>query len=173
MHLDFLVYHALSDTHCQSAFSGSKIVKIFPQTLGHNKILKESQFSSTDLVCLLTEKVSISIKSPELQSIFTTDENGIPNFRTFLAGTWYEGTEWQDVLTPIDSTVIARLPRDSAFGHGENAFDHSHKGKARDPRYLGRKTPFHLPHGRRHARKIQGRFCTDPCGKCGQDLCGG
>jgi len=59
----------------------------------------------------LAEKVSIKITAPELQSVFTTDASGVPNFRTFLAGEWYEGSEWQDVLTPIDSTVIARLPR--------------------------------------------------------------
>ena len=59
----------------------------------------------------MTDKVSLIINSPELQTIFTKDDSGIPKFRTFLAGNWYEGSEWQDVLTPIDSTVIARLPK--------------------------------------------------------------
>ncbi|MDA4111607.1 MAG: aldehyde dehydrogenase family protein [Thaumarchaeota archaeon] len=54
----------------------------------------------------------IDIKSPELQSIFTTDDKtGVLKFRTFLAGTWYEGRDWQDVFSPIDSSVIAKLPR--------------------------------------------------------------
>jgi glyceraldehyde-3-phosphate dehydrogenase [NAD(P)+] len=59
----------------------------------------------------MADKVSISIKSPELQSTYSIDETGVPKFRTFLAGIWYEGSEWQDVVTPIDSSVIALMPK--------------------------------------------------------------
>jgi len=60
---------------------------------------------------MLVEKVSIRIRSPELQSICYLDDSGIPRFRTFAAGLWYEGKDWQDVISPIDSSIIARVPR--------------------------------------------------------------
>jgi hypothetical protein len=48
--LNLLVYHALSDAFYQGAFSDNVNARIFPPELRHNKILKESQFASTDLV---------------------------------------------------------------------------------------------------------------------------
>jgi glyceraldehyde-3-phosphate dehydrogenase [NAD(P)+] len=35
----------------------------------------------------------------------------IPHFRTYLAGIWRATRSWRDVLTPIDMSVIARIPR--------------------------------------------------------------
>ena len=52
----------------------------------------------------------MKLEAPELRSIYTED-SGVPMFKTFLAGTWYGDGESQDVISPIDSSVVARLPR--------------------------------------------------------------
>ncbi|ABW01811.1 NADP-dependent glyceraldehyde-3-phosphate dehydrogenase [Caldivirga maquilingensis] len=56
-------------------------------------------------------KVKVEVKSPELSSILKTGPDGTPLFPTFINGQWYMGDNWQDVKSPIDLSVIAKVPR--------------------------------------------------------------
>ncbi len=56
------------------------------------------------------EKTSLAIKSKELSDIYEV-KDGIPYFKTYLAGQWMGGDEWQDVVSPIDLNLIAKIPR--------------------------------------------------------------
>ncbi|TRM73354.1 NADP-dependent glyceraldehyde-3-phosphate dehydrogenase, partial [Sulfolobus sp. E5] len=56
------------------------------------------------------EKTSLAIKSKELSDIYEV-KDGIPYFKTYLAGQWIGGDEWQDVVSPIDLNLIAKVPK--------------------------------------------------------------
>lgn len=45
------------------------------------------------------------------KDIYTIDSDGIPIFKTFLAGEWVLGKDVEDVKSPIDLTVYARVPK--------------------------------------------------------------
>lgn len=49
--------------------------------------------------------------SGEFDRIVEKTEGGVPSFRAYLAGEWWGGGEWFDVRSPIDASVIARVPR--------------------------------------------------------------
>ncbi|MEM4076167.1 MAG: NADP-dependent glyceraldehyde-3-phosphate dehydrogenase [Metallosphaera sp.] len=48
--------------------------------------------------------------SPELKEIASFDSK-IPSFKTYLVGDWVSSKEFEDVVSPIDLTVFARVPR--------------------------------------------------------------
>lgn len=56
------------------------------------------------------EKSSLTINSKEFSEIFEI-KDGLPYFKTYLAGQWIGGDEWQDVVSPIDLNIIARIPK--------------------------------------------------------------
>ncbi|MEM4884303.1 MAG: aldehyde dehydrogenase family protein, partial [Saccharolobus sp.] len=56
------------------------------------------------------EKTALSISSKEFSEIFEP-KDGILYFKTYLAGQWVSGDEWQDVKSPIDLNTIARVPK--------------------------------------------------------------
>jgi glyceraldehyde-3-phosphate dehydrogenase [NAD(P)+] len=57
-------------------------------------------------------RVTVELKSEAMKPIYAVSEkDGIPEFRTYLAGEWYSGRDWKDVPTPIDLSTIARIPR--------------------------------------------------------------
>lgn len=56
------------------------------------------------------EKTSLNITSKELSEILEI-RDGIPYFKTYLAGQWTGGEEWLDVKSPIDLNVIAKIPK--------------------------------------------------------------
>ncbi|MEZ0289465.1 MAG: NADP-dependent glyceraldehyde-3-phosphate dehydrogenase [Sulfolobales archaeon] len=43
--------------------------------------------------------------------IVKIDPEGVPRFKTFLAGEWVETLEYSNVYSPIDESVIARVPK--------------------------------------------------------------
>lgn len=55
--------------------------------------------------------MSLQLESPELKVIFETSEDGIPEFKAYLAGEWYGGKVRRDVISPIDLSLIARIPK--------------------------------------------------------------
>ncbi|MEM0188544.1 MAG: NADP-dependent glyceraldehyde-3-phosphate dehydrogenase [Saccharolobus sp.] len=56
------------------------------------------------------EKTALSISSKEFSELFEP-KDGIFYFKTYLAGQWVSGDEWQDVQSPIDLNTIARIPK--------------------------------------------------------------
>lgn len=55
---------------------------------------------------------SLIIESKELKEIYTIDKiEGIPKFKTFLAGEWVTGDEWLNVKTPIDLSIFAKVSK--------------------------------------------------------------
>ncbi|MGC8570652.1 MAG: NADP-dependent glyceraldehyde-3-phosphate dehydrogenase [Caldivirga sp.] len=59
----------------------------------------------------IKDRVKVEIKASELSSILKTGPEGVPLFPTFINGQWYMGDNWQDVKSPIDLSVIAKVPR--------------------------------------------------------------
>jgi len=57
------------------------------------------------------EPVKLSIKSTLLREVITEGPDGALNFRTYLAGRWVWKDENIVVRSPIDSSVIARVPK--------------------------------------------------------------
>ncbi|WP_292000057.1 NADP-dependent glyceraldehyde-3-phosphate dehydrogenase [Caldivirga sp.] len=57
------------------------------------------------------DRVKVEVKASELSSILKTGPEGVPLFPTFINGQWYMGDNWQDVKSPIDLSVIAKVPR--------------------------------------------------------------
>ncbi len=57
------------------------------------------------------EPVKLSIKSALLREVVTEGSDGTLNSRTYLAGKWVWKDENIVVCSPIDSNVIARVPR--------------------------------------------------------------
>ncbi|BBD73169.1 hypothetical protein HS1genome_1558 [Sulfodiicoccus acidiphilus] len=57
----------------------------------------------------VTKPVALSLSKAEFKDIYRMD--GVPEFKTYLAGEWYSGTELMDVRSPIDSSIFAKVPR--------------------------------------------------------------
>ncbi len=57
------------------------------------------------------EPVKLSIRSTLLREVITEGPDGALNFRTYLAGKWVWRDENIVVRSPIDSSVIARVPK--------------------------------------------------------------
>jgi glyceraldehyde-3-phosphate dehydrogenase [NAD(P)+] len=56
-------------------------------------------------------KVKVEVKSPDLSSILKVGPDGTPLFPTYINGQWYTGDSWIDVKSPIDLSIIAKVPR--------------------------------------------------------------
>jgi glyceraldehyde-3-phosphate dehydrogenase [NAD(P)+] len=57
-------------------------------------------------------RISVKLQSPELSVLSEpSTADAIPEFRAYLAGEWYAGRELRDVCSPIDLSVIARIPK--------------------------------------------------------------
>jgi glyceraldehyde-3-phosphate dehydrogenase [NAD(P)+] len=75
------------------------------------------KYDLAHLDAIRTDKVSIALQSADLKTVYeVSQQDGIPQFRTFLAGEWYKSESWRDVVSPIDQSVIARIPK---LGHDE------------------------------------------------------
>ena len=72
------------------------------------------------------EPVKLSIRSTLLEEVITKGSDGALNFRTYLAGKWVWKDENIVVRSPIDSSVIARVPRLS-WSDVEPVLDKMHK----------------------------------------------
>jgi glyceraldehyde-3-phosphate dehydrogenase [NAD(P)+] len=57
------------------------------------------------------KKASLRLGSPQLREAFVRGEDGIPNFKAYLAGEWHLASDLMDVVSPIDLGVIARVGR--------------------------------------------------------------
>ncbi|AAY79646.1 NADP-dependent glyceraldehyde-3-phosphate dehydrogenase [Sulfolobus acidocaldarius] len=55
--------------------------------------------------------VKLNELSKEFQDLYTIDSDGVPHFKTFLAGTWASSKDFENVKSPIDLEVYARVPR--------------------------------------------------------------
>ncbi len=53
--------------------------------------------------------VRLDISSPLFKEIYRLDSDGIPVFKSYIAGEWVEGDEFYEVRSPIDLSVIARV----------------------------------------------------------------
>jgi len=53
--------------------------------------------------------VRLEISSPAYKEIYRVGDDGIPVFRSYIAGEWVEGPSLHDVRSPIDLSVIARI----------------------------------------------------------------
>ncbi|MEM2203042.1 MAG: NADP-dependent glyceraldehyde-3-phosphate dehydrogenase [Sulfolobales archaeon] len=51
----------------------------------------------------------LDITSPLFKEIYRLDSDGIPVFKSYIAGEWVEGEAYQDIRSPIDLSVIARV----------------------------------------------------------------
>jgi nonphosphorylating glyceraldehyde-3-phosphate dehydrogenase (EC 1.2.1.9) len=71
------------------------------------------------------EKTSLLIKSKELTGIYEL-KDGISYFKAYLAGQWISGDEWQDVISPIDLNVIAKIPKLS-WNQVDNTLEHIYR----------------------------------------------
>jgi glyceraldehyde-3-phosphate dehydrogenase [NAD(P)+] len=61
---------------------------------------------------MMKSKPSLNIESKELQEIYAINKaEGVPEFKTFLAGEWASGEEWLNVRTPIDLSIFAKVSR--------------------------------------------------------------
>jgi glyceraldehyde-3-phosphate dehydrogenase [NAD(P)+] len=56
-------------------------------------------------------KVKVEVKSPDLSSILKVGPDGTPLFPTYINGQWYTDDSWIDVKSPIDLSIIAKVPR--------------------------------------------------------------
>ncbi len=57
------------------------------------------------------EPVQLRLRSPLLREIVSEGSDGVLNFKTYLAGKWVWKDENIVVRSPIDSSVIARVPK--------------------------------------------------------------
>lgn len=53
----------------------------------------------------------IDFSSGEFDSIVEKKEGSVAYLRSYLAGEWWSGTEWLEVRSPIDASLLARVPR--------------------------------------------------------------
>lgn len=60
--------------------------------------------------------VSLRLKSEEFNHIVRIGAEGILYFKTYLAGEWIDGDRWLSVRSPIDLSIIAKVPQLSAEG---------------------------------------------------------
>ncbi|MHA1675673.1 MAG: aldehyde dehydrogenase family protein, partial [Candidatus Njordarchaeales archaeon] len=56
------------------------------------------------------KKAELDIKSNIFKDIFEVGDDGIPEFKAYLAGKWETSFQKIDVQSPIDGSVIARIP---------------------------------------------------------------
>ena len=53
----------------------------------------------------------LSELSEEFKDIYTIDPDGIPSFKTYLAGIWTSSKDVEEIKSPIDLEVYARVPK--------------------------------------------------------------
>ncbi len=58
------------------------------------------------------DRVSLDLRAEELRPTYAVSKSdGIPEFRAYLTGEWFSSQSWRDVPSPIDQSVIARIPK--------------------------------------------------------------
>lgn len=79
------------------------------------------------------------VQHPVFDEIYRPGDDGIPEFKAFIAGRWVFGERFSDVRSPIDGRVIARVSVLSK-GQVENAISSAHsRGRMEIRNYPGEK----------------------------------
>ncbi|MEM4311670.1 MAG: NADP-dependent glyceraldehyde-3-phosphate dehydrogenase [Nitrososphaerales archaeon] len=70
----------------------------------------------------IEKKANLKIKGEIFKDIYQLGDDGIPQFKTYLAGEWVFSDEWSPIRSPIDLSIIAKIPKLDK-NHIEKALD--------------------------------------------------